>query len=132
MKKTILIIEDYDKSLRLFKLIIDSMGHRVLTAMDSEEGLRIAREERPDLILMDIQMPRMDGIEALKLLKADTRTEAIPVIALTSYVMKGDRERLLAEGFTHYIPKPIDKNSFIEDIKRVLEKYQRGNNDKSG
>jgi two-component system cell cycle response regulator DivK len=126
MSKTVLIVEDYDKSLKLFKLIINSMGHEVLTAADSEEGLRLAREHAPDLILMDIQMPGRDGIETLKLLRADTRTRPIPVIALTSYVMKGDRERLLAEGFTHYIPKPIDKNSFMQDVKRVLEQGPKG------
>ncbi len=120
MAKTVLIVEDYEKSLKLFRLIVDAMGYRVLTALDSEEGVRLAREEAPDLILMDVQMPRMDGISALKLLKADQRTAAIPVIALTSYVMKGDRERLLAEGFSHYIPKPIEKNSFMTDVKRIL------------
>jgi two-component system, cell cycle response regulator DivK len=120
MKKTVLIVEDYEKSLKLFKLIVQSMGCRVLSTMDSEEGIEIARKERPDLILMDVQMPNLNGIDALKLLKADKLTENIPVIALTSYVMKGDRERLLAEGFTHYIPKPIEKNSFILDVKRIL------------
>ncbi len=120
MAKTVLIVEDYEKSLKLFKVIVGAMGYRVLTATDSEEGVRIAQEETPDLVLMDVQMPRMDGISALKLLKADQRTAAIPVIALTSYVMKGDRERLLAEGFSHYIPKPIEKNSFMTDVKRIL------------
>jgi two-component system cell cycle response regulator DivK len=122
VKKTVLIVEDYEKSLKLFKLLVGSLGHEVLTAGDSDEGIRIARERTPDLILMDIQMPGRDGIETLKLLRADARTRAIPVIALTSYVMKGDRERLLAEGFTHYIPKPIDKNSFLQDVQRIMER----------
>jgi len=121
MAKTVLIVEDYEKSLKLFKVIVGALGYRVLTATESEEGVRIARVEKPDLILMDVQMPGMDGISALKLLKKDPRTERIPVIALTSYVMKGDRERLLNEGFTHYIPKPIDKNNFMADVQRIME-----------
>jgi two-component system cell cycle response regulator DivK len=121
MTKTVLIVEDYDKSLKLFKLIINSMGYNVLTADNSAEGVRLAQEQRPDLILMDIQMPGMNGIDALGMLKQDEGTRSIPVIALTSYVMKGDRERLVAAGFTHYIPKPIDKNSFMHDVRRLLE-----------
>ncbi len=120
MKPTVLIVEDYEKNLKLFKLIIDTMGYRVLSTADSTEGVRMAQENIPDLILMDIQMPGMDGITALKRIREDDRTRGIPVIALTSYVMKGDRERLLAEGFSHYIPKPIEKNSFMADIRRAL------------
>ncbi len=119
--KTVLIVEDNEKSLKLFRLIVGALGCRVLCAADSREGIRIAKESVPDLVLMDIQMPETDGISALKLLKADSRTEAIPVIALTSCVMKGDRERLLSEGFTHYIAKPISKNDFMADVKQVLE-----------
>jgi len=121
MSKTILIVEDNEKNLKLFKIIIDSIRHRTFTAKNGEECVRIAKEEIPDLILMDIQMPTMDGIAALKILKSDVRTEKIPVVALTSYAMKGDKERLLKEGFVHYIPKPIDKNSFIEDIEKIKE-----------
>jgi two-component system cell cycle response regulator DivK len=121
MTRTVLIIEDYEKSLKLFKLIVTSMGHDVVTASDSHEGVRLAKQIVPDLILMDIQMPRMNGIEAMQLLKADPKTARVPVIALTSYVMKGDRERLLSEGFTHYIAKPIDKKSFMADVERILD-----------
>ncbi len=120
MTANVLIVEDYDKNLRLFTVIVSAMGHRVVGASDSRDGIRIAQEQQPDLILMDVQMPGLDGISALRLLKEDARTRHIPVIAVTSYVMKGDRERLLAEGFTHYIPKPIDKNGFMADIARVL------------
>jgi CheY-like chemotaxis protein len=121
VNKTVLIVEDYEKSLKLFKLIVGSMGYDVLTAGSSEEGVRLAREQKPDLILMDIQMPGMNGIDALGVLKKDEITRSIPVIALTSYVMKGDRERLVAAGFTHYIPKPIDKTTFMNDVQRLLE-----------
>lgn len=120
MAANVLIVEDYEKNLRLFTVIVTAMGHRALGATDGREGIRIAQEQQPDLILMDVQMPGMDGISALRLLKEDARTRHIPVIAVTSYVMKGDRERLLAEGFSHYIPKPIDKNGFMADITRVL------------
>ncbi len=127
MAATVLIIEDYERNLKLFKLIVDSLGHQVLTASDSREGVRLARERKPDLILMDVQMPGLDGISALKLLKEDAGTSSIPVIAITSYVMKGDRERLLGAGFCHYIPKPIEKNNFMADIERVLaENRQEG------
>ncbi len=122
MSKTVLIVEDNEKNLKLFKVIIDSMGHKTITVKDGEEGVKTAIEKIPDLILMDIQMPVMDGITALRILKSDARTENIPVIALTSYAMKGDRERLLKEGFVHYISKPIDKNSFIEDVGEILKK----------
>jgi two-component system cell cycle response regulator DivK len=126
LKKTVLIIDDYEKSLRLFTFIVGSMGYRVLATSDSEEGVKMAHDEQPDLILMDVQMPRMNGIQALKLLRADTRTRDIPIIAVTSYVMKGDCERLVAEGFTHYIAKPIDKNSFMQDVKRIIEQREKG------
>lgn len=126
MSGTVLIIDDNEKNLKLFKLIIESIGHKVLCTRKSTEGIALANEHLPDLILMDIQMPEIDGIEAFGILKKEERTAKIPVIALTSYAMKGDRERFLKEGFAHYIPKPIEKNSFIEDIKRILKDPDNG------
>lgn len=122
MPKTVLIAEDNERNLKLFKFLVISLGHEVLEAWDGEEAVRLAREKTPDLILMDIQMPRMDGITAMKLLRMDERTMPIPVLALTSYAMKGDRERLLEAGFRDYIPKPIDKQSFLA----CLEQYLKG------
>lgn len=118
----VLIVDDNKKNLKLFKLIVNSLGYETFTAIDGEEGVRIAKEKIPDLILTDIQMPVMDGIAALKELRSDKATKDIPVIALTSYAMKGDREKLLGQGFNEYIAKPIDKNNFIEVIQKILKK----------
>ncbi|MHA1474985.1 MAG: response regulator [Promethearchaeota archaeon] len=114
----ILIIEDNDRNQKLFKIIIDSLGFTSLIANNGEEGILIAKKELPDLILMDIQMPVMDGVEAFKVLQDDENTKKIPVIALTAYAMKGDKENLLNLGFNSYISKPIR----IEDFKnRIVE-----------
>jgi CheY-like chemotaxis protein len=118
----ILIVEDNEKNLKLFSVIVRSIGYEALTAMNGEEGVTIAKDKLPDLILMDIQMPLMDGITALNILKSDERTKDIPVIALTSYAMAGNKEKFLGLGFSDYISKPIDKNSFIEVIQRILKR----------
>ena len=119
--KKILIIEDNEKNLKLFNVIIKSLGYETLTAMNGEEGVSMAKENAPDLILMDIQMPVMDGITALNMLKSDERTKNIPVIALTSYAMAGDKEKFLGLGFSEYISKPIDKDGFIKAIENILK-----------
>lgn len=118
----VLIVEDNEKNLKLFKLIIESIGCETLLAENGEKGVLMAKEQIPDLILMDIQMPVMDGITALKALLSDERTKDLPVIALTSFAMKGDKELFLEEGFTSCILKPISKDSFIEAVKKALEK----------
>ncbi len=120
MPKTILIVEDNATNLRLFIQIIHHLGYAILAAKDGEEGVRMAKEFLPDLVLMDIQMPLVSGSEALRKLKADAATKAIPVIALTSYAMRGDRERFLGEGFAGYISKPINFPEFAETIKTAL------------
>lgn len=120
--KKILIIEDNEKNLKLFSVIIKSLGYEILTAMNGEEGVKMAKENAPDLILMDIQMPVMDGITALNMLRADERTRNIPVIALTSYAMAGDKEKFLGFGFSDYISKPIEVNKFSDVIKSILGK----------
>lgn len=117
----ILIVEDNEKNRKLFKLVLGSIGHELLLAENGEEGLRTAKETRPDLILMDIQMPVMDGISALKALKSDEDMRDIPVIALTSYAMKGDRERLIDVGFTGYIAKPVNVDEFTNMVGEVLK-----------
>jgi len=117
----ILIVEDNEKNLKLFSVIIKSLGYAILTAMNGEEGVSMAKENAPDLILMDIQMPVMDGITALNMLKSDERTKNIPVIALTSYAMAGDKEKFLGLGFSDYISKPIDKDGFIKAIENILK-----------
>ncbi|MBI4679674.1 MAG: response regulator [Nitrospirae bacterium] len=116
----ILIVEDNEKNLKLFSVIIKSLGYEILTAMNGEEGVSMAKENIPDLILMDIQMPVMDGITALNSLKSDDKTKTIPVIALTSYAMAGDKEKFFGLGFSDYISKPIDVNKFSDVIKSIL------------
>ena len=118
----VLIVEDNEKNLKLFKIIIESLGYETLLARDGEEGIKKAKEQIPNLILMDIQMPVMDGVSAKKVLLADERTKDIPVIALTSYAMKGNKERLIEAGFIDYISKPISKESFIEAVEKALRK----------
>lgn len=117
----ILIVEDNEKNLKLFSVIVKSLGYEILTAMNGEEGVKMAKDKLPDLILMDIQMPVMDGITALNALRADERTINIPVIALTSYAMAGDKEKFLGLGFSDYISKPIDKDGFIKAIEKILK-----------
>jgi len=103
----ILIVEDNPANMKLAVFLLEHAGHAVTTAVDAELGLAIARAERPDLILMDIQLPGMDGLEAITLLKSDDATRAIPVIALTALAMKGDEERIRAAGCDGYIAKPM-------------------------
>ena len=119
---TVLIIEDNEKNLKLFKLILDSNGFGTITAKDGKEGVELAIQLRPDLILMDIQMPVMGGVEAIKILKGNSATRDIPVIATTAYAMKGDRELFLSFGFDGYISKPIRIKEFLETIDSVVNK----------
>ena len=115
----ILIVEDNPKNLKLIRDLLQFKGYQTIEAETAEAGIDLARERRPALILMDIQLPGMDGREAMKTLKADTATRQIPIIALTASAMKGDREALLAEGFDGYIAKPID----IKEVPNVVASY---------
>lgn len=124
--KRILVIEDNEKNRKLFELVVRSMGHECLLAVDGEEGIRIAAAARPDLILMDIQLPLMDGVAAFRHLQQDDGTREIPVAAVTSLAMKGDRERLLEAGFSDYLAKPVDINELRTVIGRILEDPRRG------
>jgi two-component system cell cycle response regulator DivK len=117
---TILIVEDNPANMTLGVFLLQSAGHRVLTAIDAEAGLALARTERPDLILMDIQLPGMDGLEATMQLKADETTRAIPVIALTALAMKGDEERIRAAGCDGYIGKPMRYKEFLAAVAERL------------
>lgn len=115
----ILIVEDNPKNLKLIRDLLQFKGYQTIEAETAEAGIDLARERHPALILMDIQLPGMDGREAMKTLKGDTATQKIPIIALTASAMKGDREALLAEGFDGYIPKPID----IKEVPKVVASY---------
>lgn len=117
---TILVVEDNPANMKLAVFLLQSAGHTVLTATDAEAGLTLAREERPSLILMDIQLPGIDGLEAIVLLKRDDATRAIPVIALTALAMKGDEERIRAAGCDGYIAKPMRYQDFLSTIASQL------------
>ncbi|MEO8336021.1 MAG: response regulator [bacterium] len=117
---TVLVVEDNPANMTLAKFLLESAGYRVLCATDAEAGLALAREERPNLILMDIQLPGMDGLEATGLLKRDDSTRAIPVIALTALAMKGDEERIRAAGCDGYIAKPLAYREFLATISAQL------------
>ena len=112
----ILIIEDNATNMTLAIFLLQSAGYTVVSATDAETGLTLARAERPDLILMDIQLPGMDGLQATALLKKDESTRAIPVIALTALAMKGDEERIRAAGCDGYIAKPMRYQEFLATI----------------
>ena len=118
---TILVVEDNAANLELAAFLLESAGHTVISAPDAEAGLTLARSERPALILMDIQLPGMDGLEATGLLKADAATRAIPVIALTALAMKGDEERIRAAGCDGYIAKPLAYKEFLATVSSHLE-----------
>ena len=117
---TVLMVEDNPANMKLGKFLLESVGHSVLTATDAEAGLAIARHEKPDLILMDIQLPGMDGLEATAQLKRDEATRSIPVIALTALAMKGDEERIRAAGCDGYVAKPISYREFLATIAGQL------------
>jgi two-component system cell cycle response regulator DivK len=116
----VLIVEDNPANMTLATFLLESVGHTVLTARDAEAGLTVAREQQPDLILMDIQLPGMDGLEATALLKQDEATRSIPVIALTALAMKGDEARIRAAGCDGYIAKPLAYREFLATISAHL------------
>lgn len=118
--KKVLVIEDNEKNLYLMKFMLEKLGHRVIEARDGAAGVEMAAKEKPDLILMDIQLPVMDGYEATQKIRAIDEIKDIPIIAITSYAMVGDKEKTLAAGCTAYIEKPIDPETFMEELKRYL------------
>jgi two-component system, cell cycle response regulator DivK len=117
---TVLIVEDNLANMTLFVFLLESAGHTVITATDAEAGLTLARDRQPDLILMDVQLPGMDGLEATALLKQADATRAIPVIALTALAMKGDEARIRAAGCDGYITKPMHYPDFLAVIAAQL------------
>lgn len=116
----ILIVEDNPTNMKLISNLIKKAAYEVLGAADANAGIAMAREERPDLILMDIQLPGMDGLTATGILKNDEKTRHIPVIALTSYAMKGDEERMTAAGCDGYLAKPIRYKELLQTVESFL------------
>ena len=119
-RKTLLIVDDEPKNVKLLRDLLQVAGYRTLEAVNGQQGVALAKAELPDLILMDIQMPVMDGLTAVRLLKSLEETKHISIMALTSYAMKGDRERMLAAGCDCYMAKPIDIQEFMAHVKKCL------------
>jgi two-component system cell cycle response regulator DivK len=114
----VLVVEDNDKNMKLFRDVLRATGYRTLEATTGEDAIKLAAEHAPDLVLMDSQLPGIDGVETLRRLRADERTADTPVVALTAQAMAGDRERFLEAGFDGYISKPVDVPEFIGTVGR--------------
>jgi len=123
MSAKILLVEDNEQNRYLATFLLEKAGHTVLHAGTGREALRIGGEQRPDLILMDIQMPEMDGYEAAQHLRGMPGLEHIPVVAVTSYAMVGDREKAMKLGFVGYIEKPISAETFVDEIGAYLSPH---------
>jgi two-component system, cell cycle response regulator DivK len=114
----ILVVEDNEKSMKLFRDVLQATGYRTLEATTGRQALELAIEHAPDLVLMDIRLPDIDGIEALRRLRADGRTASIPVLAVTAQAMHGDRERFIAAGFDGYISKPVNVVELVGTVRQ--------------
>jgi len=118
---TILIVEDNDKNMKLARDVLQSRGYVTLEAVTGEEGVRLAIDKKPDLVLMDIQLPGINGIEALRQVRADPGCARIPVVAFTASVTPTDRSQISAAGFDGFLSKPINLKEFLETVKHLLE-----------
>ena len=118
----ILIVEDNEKNMKLVRDVLQAKGYTTIEAVTGEEGVRLATERKPDLILMDIQLPGIDGIEALRVLRANPDTAAIPAVAVTASVMQQDRKHITEAGFDGYLGKPLNLKEFLETVRTMLEK----------
>ena len=116
----VLVVEDQDENLDLMVYLLTAFGHETLVARDGAEGLAVAAQARPDLVVMDLQMPVMDGYEAAAHLKADAGLAQVPIVAVTAYAMVGDQERILQRGFDGYLTKPIDPEVFVSELEKHL------------
>ena len=119
--RTVVVVEDNVRSRRLVRDLLELHGFGIVEAESAEEALEAMQDARPDLVLLDIQLPGMDGVAALRVLREDPRTADVPAIAVTAYAMRGDEERLLEAGFDAYIAKPIDTREFVPRLLAVLE-----------
>ena len=121
MKNTILVIEDNELNMELVRDLLKLGKYRVLEAVDAETGISLAREHHPDLILMDIQLPGMDGLSACRIIKKDVKLADVPIVVLTSHAMSGDEDKAKAAGCSGYLTKPIDTRSFLKEIDQNLK-----------
>jgi two-component system, cell cycle response regulator DivK len=122
---TILIVEDNERNLKLVRDILRHKGHQTLEAMTGAEGVRLACQHKPDLVLMDIQLPDIDGITALRRIREDATLDAMPVLAVSASVMPDEQQKIVASGFDEYITKPIVLKSFVETVQRFLAQGRR-------
>ncbi len=118
--KRILVVEDNETNLYLSRFMLEKSGYEVIEARESAVGVELAVKEKPDLIIMDLQLPDIDGLEATKRIRASEADSETPIVALTSYAMVGDREKAFAAGYTGYIQKPINPETFITEIQKYL------------
>lgn len=118
--KRVLVIEDNETNLYLMRYILEKSGHQIIEARDGQTGIELAKREKPDLILMDIQLPVMDGYEATKKIRASAEGKDVPIIAITSYAMVGDKEKTLRAGCTAYLEKPINPETFMIEIEKYF------------
>ena len=118
--KTVLVVEDNELNMKLFHDLLEAHGYDTLQTRDGVEALKIAREHKPDLILMDIQLPEVSGLEVAKWIKEDANLRAIPIVAVTAFAMKGDEEKIRQGGCEAYIAKPISVAKFLETVERFL------------
>jgi two-component system cell cycle response regulator DivK len=121
----ILVVEDNERNMKLFCDVLQASGYRTLEATTGERAVELALEHVPDLVLMDIQLPDIDGVEAFDRLRADDRFASVPVLALTAQAMEGDRERFLAAGFDGYLSKPVDIGEFVTTVNRYCDRGGR-------
>ncbi len=118
--KTVMVVEDNDLNMKLFHDLLEAHGYNILQTKDGMEALRLAREHRPDLILMDIQLPEVSGLEVTKWIKEDDDLKSIPVVAVTAFAMKGDEEKIREGGCEAYIAKPISVTNFLQTVAHFL------------
>jgi CheY-like chemotaxis protein len=126
MTHVILVVEDNERNLKLLRDVLEYTGYDVRAARTAEDGITLAVSEPPDLVLMDLQLPGIDGMEALRRLRESPRTAGIPVVAVTAQAMKQDRERALAAGFDGYVEKPISVRAFLDQVRRFLAGEEAG------
>jgi CheY-like chemotaxis protein len=119
---TVLVVEDNDMNMQLVEYLLEEGGYTIVKATSGEEALRLTGESVPDLILMDIHLPGLDGLSVVRQMKEDVRTSGVPILALTAHAMRGDRDRFLQAGCDGYISKPIDVKSFIPSLEQYLSR----------
>jgi two-component system, cell cycle response regulator DivK len=120
MAKTVLIVEDNELNMRLFNDLLEAFGYRTVKTRDGRQALPLAREHKPDLIIMDIQLPEISGLDVTKLLKDDPALKAIPVVAVTAFAMRGDEQKIRAGGCDAYLSKPISVTTFLDTVRRFI------------